>query len=105
MGDVRHAVHHDLQRNRDLLLHLLGGDSRPLRDDLHVVVRDVGIRFDGKLVERNRAPDKQQQRRSEHQKAVVQREIDKLRESLLGPLLFHRVLENQRVAIQPGRPA
>ena len=78
MRHMRNAVHHDFERNRDLLLHLLGGDSRPLRDDLDVVVRDVGIGFDRKLMERNRAPDEQQKRRRQHQKAVVQREIDEL---------------------------
>ena len=40
---MRNPVHHDLDRNRDLLLDLLGDVSRPLRDDLHVVVGDVGI--------------------------------------------------------------
>ena len=93
MGHVRHAVHHDLERNRDLLLHLLGGDSRPLRDDLDVIVRHVGIRFHRKLVERNRAPPEQQKRRGQHEKAVLQREINQL----ANHLLLHRVLENKRV--------
>jgi hypothetical protein len=48
--------------NRHLLLDLLGGDARPLRDDLDVVVGHVGISFDRQLMERNSAPDKQQDR-------------------------------------------
>ena len=51
MHHMRDTVHHRLERNGDLLLHLLCGDSRPLRYDLHVVVRNVGIRFHGKLME------------------------------------------------------
>ena len=53
MLQVRHAVHHDLKRNGDLLLHLFGGAARPLGDDLDVVVGHVGIRFDGQAVERD----------------------------------------------------
>src|SRR5208337_3161019 len=84
MGHVRHTVHHDLQRNGDLLLDLLGRDSRPLRYDLHVIVRDVGIGFHGKLVERNRAPSEQQQRRREYEKTVLECEINELANHLLG---------------------
>ena len=93
MHDVRDAVHHDFERNRDLLLDLFRGDSRPLRDDLHIVVRHVGIRFDGKLMERNRAPAKQQERRREDKKAVLQRKIDKF----ANHLLLHRVLKYERI--------
>ena len=78
MRHVRNAVHGDFERNGDLLLDLLGGDAGPLRDDLDVIVRHVGIGFDGKLMERDRAPDEQQQRRRQHQEAVLQREIDEL---------------------------
>ena len=77
MGDSRNTVHHGFERDRDLLLDLLGGDSRPLRDDIDIVVRHVRIRFDRKLVERNNPPCKEQDRGRQHQKAVLQRKIDK----------------------------
>ncbi len=54
--DARNPVHHDFERNGDLLLDLFGGDSRPLRDDLDVVIGDVGISFHGEIVERDRRP-------------------------------------------------
>ena len=53
-----------------------GRDARPLRDDLDVVVGDVGIGFHRKVVERDRAPDEQQERDGQNQKAIVEREID-----------------------------
>src|ERR1700683_1288674 len=93
VDDVRDAVHHNFERNRDLLLDLLCEDSRPLRDDLNVVIRNVRICFDGKLMERNRAPAKQQQRGGEDKKAVLQGKIDKF----TNHLLLNRILEHERV--------
>ncbi len=90
MGD---AVHHRLKRNRDLLLDLFRGNSWPLRDDLDIVIGDVGIGFDGELVERDRSPAKQYECRCEDKKAVLQRKIN----NLANHLLFHRVLQHQRV--------
>ena len=55
MGHPGYAVHDVFQRNRHLLLDLFRGDSRPLRDDLDIVVGHVRIRFHRKLVERHRA--------------------------------------------------
>ena len=51
----------DFDRNRDLLLDFFGGAAGPLRDHLDVVIGNVGIGFDRKIVKRNRAPDQQQQ--------------------------------------------
>ncbi len=90
MGD---AVHHDFKRDGDLLLDLFRGDSRPLRDDFDVVVRNVRIGFHRKLVKRYRSPAKQQKGRSEDEKAVVQGKIYKP----ANHLLLHRVLEDQRI--------
>ena len=73
MHDVGNAVHHDFERNGDLLLDLFGGNSRPLRDDLHVVIRHVRIGFDGKLVEGNRAPAKQQNGPGQNQRSGCSR--------------------------------
>ncbi len=77
MNHVRDAVHCYFKGNGDLLLDLLGGDARPLRDDFHIIVGHVGIRFDGKLMKRNCAPAKKQDRGSKHHEAVLEREIDK----------------------------
>jgi hypothetical protein len=51
MRDMRNAIHHDLEWDGDLLLNLFRRNSRPLRDDLHVVVRYVRIGLHGKLME------------------------------------------------------
>jgi hypothetical protein len=93
MHDMRNAVHRDFQWNRDLLLNLLRGNTRPLRNYVHVVVRDVRIRLDRKLVKRYRSPDKQQKGRCQDKKTIVQREVDKL----ANHLLLHRILEHQSV--------
>src|SRR5208283_1362232 len=77
MRDVRNAVHRGFEWNRDLLLDLFCRDPLPLRDDLDIVVRHVGIRFNGKLMERNCAPAKQHKRGREDEKAVLQSKIDK----------------------------
>ena len=72
MDYVRDAVHHGFERNRDLLLDLLGGNSGPLSDDFDVVVGHVGIGLDRQIVERDDAPDKQHKARRQNQQAIVQ---------------------------------
>jgi len=58
MRQVRDTIHNDLERDGDLLLHLFGGPARPLRNDLDVVVGDVGIRLNRQVAERNQGlPD------------------------------------------------
>ena len=71
MRRCRNAVHRDFQRNRDLLLDLLGGDAGPLGDDLDVVVGHVRIGFHRQAVERNDAPAEQQDGDGQHQQAVL----------------------------------
>ena len=93
MDHVGDAVHYDFEWNRYLLLDLLGGNSRPLRNEIHVVVGNIRIRFYGKLMERDRAPKEQQDRSREEKKAILQRKIDEF----LNHLLFHRVLEHECV--------
>src|SRR5215469_1076642 len=70
------AVHHGLERNGDLLLNLLGGNTGPLRDDFDVVVGYVRVSLNGQIVERDDAPDKKHEGQSENQQAIAQREID-----------------------------
>ena len=58
MREMRNSIHLDFDRNRDLLLHLLGGPAGPLRDDGCVVVRDIGIGLDGQVMKRDRLPSR-----------------------------------------------
>ena len=73
---MRNSVHHDFERDRHLLLDLLGRDARPLGDDFDVVISHVRVGFDRQLMERNSTPDKQQHREGDYQYPVVEREID-----------------------------
>src|SRR5208283_6124760 len=93
MNDVRDAVHHDFERYGYLLLDLFRGDSRPLGDDFHVVVRHVGIGLDGKLMEGNCSPAKEQESSGEDKKAISQSKIDEFS----NHLLIHRVLQHERI--------
>ena len=70
-----HSRHLDLDRNRDLLLDLLRGTSRPLRNDGHVVVRDVGIGLHRQVVKRDNSPTEQQDGSGQHHELVVQGKI------------------------------
>ena len=79
MLQVRNAVHHDFERNGDLLLHLFGRNAGPLGDDLDVVVGDVGIGLHRKAAEGNDAPDEEQQGDGEHQEAVCRAKSTALR--------------------------
>jgi hypothetical protein len=65
MGD---AIQFHLERNRDLLFDLFGSVTRPLRDDLRVGVGDVGICFDGQGMERDDAPDEEDERASQNKR-------------------------------------
>ena len=76
MLEMRDTRHLDFGRDRDLLLNVFRGMPRPLRDDVDVVVRDIGIGFDWKVVERNDAPREKQNRPAKNEKAIVQRKVD-----------------------------
>src|SRR5260370_1087043 len=76
MGFVGDAVEGDFQQDGDLLFNLFCSVAGPLRDDLRVGVRNVGIGFDGQIPKRDDAPDEQNQRNAENQDAVAQGEID-----------------------------
>ena len=76
MFQVRDAVHHDFDRDGDLLLHFFGRAAGPLRDDLDVVIGHVRIGFHRQIVEGNRAPDQQQDGDRQDQYPIVQGEID-----------------------------
>ena len=59
MLQVRNTVHCNFDWNRNLLLHLFGGTSGPLRDDLHVIVGYIGVGLHWKIVKCDQAPDQQ----------------------------------------------
>ena len=76
MLQVRDSIDLNLDRDGDLLLDLFGGSAGPLRDDLNPGVRDVGIGFDGQIVEGDHAPYKEEQGGAQDNEAVVEGEID-----------------------------
>ena len=75
IGEVRDSVHLDFDRNRDQLFHLFCGPARPLRDDGHIVVGDIGIGFHGQGVERDSAPADRENCGSHDHKLVVKRKV------------------------------
>ena len=76
VGAIRDAVHHVFDGDGDLLLHFLRGPARPLRDDPGVIIGDVGIGLDRKMVELNDAQTKQKDAKGQHEPAMAQGEID-----------------------------
>ena len=76
MFHVRDARHLDLDGNGDLLLDLFGGAAGPLRDDLHVVVGDVGIGFNRQVMERDNAPDEEKDGGSDDEPSVIEGKVD-----------------------------
>ncbi len=75
MRDPRHL---DLDRDRDLLLHLLGGATRPLRYHRHVVVGDVRVGLDRQVVEGEGAPGEEQDSCRQDHELVGESEVDQL---------------------------
>src|ERR1700686_3377351 len=78
MCHVHHTVHRPSQGHRHLRIDLFRENSRPLRDDVYIIVRNVRIRFHRVLMKRNCSPAQQQKRRCKDQKAVIQRKINQL---------------------------
>src|SRR5580692_893183 len=93
MHDVRDAVHHDFERNRDLLLDLFRRNPRPLSDDLDIVVGYIGIRLNGKVTEGNDAPSEKQQGEPQNKQAVAESKIN----DSTNHLLLHGVLQCQSI--------
>ncbi len=73
VGDAGHLY---FDRDGDLLLNLFGGAAGPLGDDLDVVVGDVGVGFDRKVVEGDDAPAGQQDGCAQHQPSIVESKVD-----------------------------
>jgi hypothetical protein len=66
----------NLDGNRDLLLHLLGRATRPLRDHLHPGAGDIRIGLHGQVVKGDDAGGDEQDRGGEDEQAIVERGID-----------------------------
>ena len=56
---MRQASHLHLERDADLLLYFFGSAARPLRDDLDIVVGNVGVSLDRKVLKSDSAPYQQ----------------------------------------------
>src|ERR1039458_1823066 len=78
MRQVRNSVHLDFDRNGDLLLNLFGRPARPLRDDGYIVIGDIGISLNRKVVKSSHAADNKYDHNGQHDEPVVKREIDYL---------------------------
>ena len=89
MHDMGNAVHDDFEGNRNLLFDLLGRNSRPLGNDLNVVVGDIGIGLNGQALERDDTGGKKDDGQRQHEQAVAQGEIDDAANHLLGHLIAH----------------
>ena len=89
MHDLRDAVHHDLKRNRDLLLDLFRRNPRPLSDDLDVVVGYVGISLNRQPLERN-DPSRQKgsDARARTRSRLVQSKINDAANHSIAPPCF-----------------
>ncbi len=73
---MRHSIHLNFNGDGDLLLDLLCRSAWPLGNDLHVVIGNVWVSFDGEIMKRDGAPEEQHNRESYYHPAVVEREID-----------------------------
>ena len=81
---LRDAIHDNFERNRDLLFDLFRRNSRPLRNDLNVVVSHVGIGLNGQTTEGDDAAGEKQHCEAQHKQAVVKSKInDSANHSLL----------------------
>src|SRR5258708_38895830 len=82
------AVQGDLKGNRDLLLDLFCRDTRPLGNNVYVVVRYVGIGLNRQPLERDDPPGEKDQRQRHDKKPVVESEIDDSPNHFIAPRCF-----------------
>src|SRR5258705_5398473 len=87
MGHVSHAIQLTFQGHCDLLFDLLRRVAGPLGDDLGVGISYIGVSLDGKVVERNHAPDKKYNRQAKDQNTIAQGEIDEVADHLPCPAM------------------
>src|ERR1019366_8590752 len=78
----RNPVHFDFDGNGDKALHLFGGVSGPLGDDLDVGGGEIRVSVDGQFLERHRAPEHKRKRSDDDEEPLLQGEGDKFRDRL-----------------------
>src|SRR5271165_2410089 len=76
MREVGNSVQLRFDRNRDLLLNFFSSPSWPLRNDPHIFVGNVGIRFDREIVKRDDAPNQQANAQPHNEHAIAQCKVD-----------------------------
>src|SRR5262249_1055041 len=105
MGEMCDTVEFDFERDRNLLLDFFGDMAGPLRDDLGVGVGHVGIGLDRQDVERDDAPDKQDQDAAEDEQEVRESEINSLADHAYCPARFSETsVENSRALVTSSSP-
>src|ERR1700688_2143301 len=83
MLQMGYSVRLNFNWNGDLLFYFLRRAPRPLRDDLHVIVGYVWIRFYRQVVKGNRAPYEQQHRHRQNNEAIIERVFDQIVDHLI----------------------
>src|SRR5690348_14359083 len=90
MRQVRYPIHLNLDRNGYLLFDLFRCPTRPLRDDVDVVVGHIRISFHGQAAKRDGPPDEQKNGNCQDDEAIVQSEIDETAQHRAAPRRFER---------------
>src|ERR1700730_2929329 len=92
------AVRGDFEWNRDLLLDLFCRNSRPLSNDLNVVVGYVGISLNGQALERKNPSGEKYQRQSQDEQTIVKSKInDSANHSLLQRVLQRKSIRDHLI--------
>ena len=73
---MRDSSHLDFSRNRNLFFDVFSGMAGPLGDDVHVIVGNIGIGIDGKIVKRDHAPCEHQGGQTKNDQRIFKRKID-----------------------------
>jgi hypothetical protein len=79
-GDAGDPVQLLLERDRDVALHLLGGVTRPQRDDVDLDVRHVGIRLDRQAIVVDDSAVDEEDGKSQDHETLMQRKRDDARD-------------------------
>src|SRR3974377_2464355 len=75
MSEIWNPVHYIFNRDRDQLLDFLRGPAGPLGDNPSVIIRHIGICFDGETLKSNESPAKKQKSEGYYEWAFVQGKI------------------------------
>ena len=72
---VRQSGHLDFSGNGNLLFDILGRMPRPLRNDVYVVIGNIGIGVDREIVKRDCPPDEEHHCNGQNEKAALERKV------------------------------